>query len=55
MISTTIMLKDLCLKRHLVCLQVYMRKALTTVVYAVQMIPVENRDTHMLSPVAEKV
>ena len=27
---------------------------LTTVVYTVHMIPVENRDTHILSPVAER-
>lgn len=26
----------------------------TSVVYRVQMIPVENKDNHMLSPVAEK-
>lgn len=47
------MIKDLRLKRDLLCLQMYLRKTLTTVVYAVQMIPVENRDTQMLSPVAE--
>lgn len=29
------------------------RTVLTSVVYKVQMIPVENNDTHMLSPVAE--
>lgn len=57
MISLTIIIKDLFLKRDLLCLQVCLKKKkeerLTTVVYAVQIIPVENRDTHMLSPVAE--
>lgn len=29
------------------------KNVFTSVVYRVQIIPVENRDTHMLSPVAE--
>lgn len=46
----------LCVHEHLpeACWFDEMEKdVFTSVVYRVQMIPVENRDTHILSPVAE--